>query len=138
MFDVCEEHEWAEQQAAGVLNAGRRPERFRVRVTDLPEQLVLPDVLYSPPRSEWLVMALGLYRSCRHRDFLPWEAVDYVLVQLDEAERAVRDQGHRLTAATIGEASAWVANWWRPVVERWRAAGAASEDRVSRLLKVVR
>jgi hypothetical protein len=140
MFDVCDEHEWAEQQAAGVLNAGRRPERFRVRVTDLPEQLVLPArmLVEQGLLLAASVAALRLYRSCRERDFLPWEAVEYVRAELGRAIREAQAYHWPGKELSLQIALVRLDVDWRRVVERWRAAGAASEDRVSRLLKVAR
>lgn len=141
MFDVCEEHVEAERRAADALNQGRvvywfRPLPARVRVTDLPEQLALPGQLFLERGlcGGATFAALKLYRSCRERDMLPWEALDYVQAELERVMREAGALGY--SGRELSAQIAWVQlrEHWRPTVERWRAAGAASEDRVSRLL----
>jgi len=133
MFDECDGHVVAERRAALVLNMGAL---VRVRVTDLPEQLALPGQLFLERGlcGGATFAALKLFRSCRERDMLPWEALDYVQAELERVMREAGALGY--SGRELSAQIAWVQlrEHWRPTVERWRAAGAASEDRMSRLL----
>lgn len=135
MFDVCWKHMDAEVQTATVLNRGWPNRPLRVRVTDLPEQLRLPSILQG-----WGVAAaaaLRLYRSCRERDFLPWEALDYVQAELQRVMQegvALGRTGQEMDAVVILD---YLVTYWRPVVERWRARGAEDEARTDRLRMAV-
>lgn len=137
MFDVCAEHVQAELDVAAVLNHDRPIPQHRVRVTELPEQLTWP-VGYqsgSANLSACAVAALRLYRSCRERDFRPWEALDYVEAELQRAVRVADAHGERIIALSWRAAAGYLLTWWRPVVERWRAESARQAVEVDRLLR---
>lgn len=135
MFDVCAEHRGTELRLCTVLNKGRAVPQFRVRVTELPEQLVLVTyasvvVAAGSPVADRLA-ALRLYRSCRERDMRPWEALEHVRAQASAVAVAARlrpvlaERARRLVAYVDG---------WRPVVAGWQGECAFQVAHVDRIL----
>lgn len=138
MLDVCEEHLEAEQRVAELLNRGRPSQQHRVRVSELPEQLVLrPFVcvrtLDPAPNLEDVRAALALYRSCRERDMRPWEALEWVRGQVLAlaSSNQLGFPGGGLLAIRCRRLLSYLDQRWLPIMHRWLQEAADDARRTA-------
>jgi len=139
MFDVCAEHVQVEQRVADLLNHGYPSPMHRVRVTSIPEQLMIGRVAEGQFTASKVHpvdarAALAMYRSCRESDMRPWEALAAVRTAVLERNALPDVPSLPLLGLRLQRLLNHLDTAWAPLVASWRAQAAKRETEVDHLL----